>query len=171
MLVAAAVATGAVSCSASHVTPAMQPRPPAAARDSSLVRVPAPDYASPESVAAAFYTAWGGTDAIHDSPAAPAARCTALATPALNRQLPAGQPAPAAWAAMQRERYVSLVRVIAVTQPSGAPSPTSSVVWLRVYAQRTTTTTSLHAITSDGITLKLTRAAGRWLVAAVVFWD
>ena len=106
----------------------------------SQVRVPRPDYARPASVAAAFYVAWASTDAVHDQPGTYLALCAPLVTAALERQLAASQPAPAAWQVMRRARLVSLVRVQAVTHPAGAPAPAPSVVYLRVYATRVTTT-------------------------------
>ena len=157
-----AVLTGAVLLAgraAGHPGPRHAlPRPeparlvPAAAAAGSLVRVPRPDYADPASVAAASCTAWAGVDAVHDGPLSFAARCAPLATPALARQL------------------VSLVRVRAVTRPDGAPAPTPSVVYLRVYASRVTVTTAGRATVSDGVTVQLTRTGGRWLVSAVLFW-
>jgi hypothetical protein len=57
-----------------------------------------------------------------------------------------------------------------VTRPDGAPAPTSSVAYLRVYATRITVTTSGRTTGSDGITLRLTRSGTRWLVSAVLFY-
>jgi hypothetical protein len=142
----------------------------AVAQAGSLVRVPRPDYSFPASVAAAFYVAWGSTDAIHDGPDADAARCAPLATTSLERQLVSGQPATAAWQALRRNRTVSLVHVRAVIHPDGAPAPTSQVVYLRVYATRATASTTGHTVSSDGITLRLARSGGRWLVSAVLFY-
>ena len=136
----------------------------------SLVRVPRPDYARPASVAAAFYVAWASTDAVHDQPGRYLALCAPLVTAALERQLAASQPAPAAWQAMRRARLVSLVRVQAVTHPAGAPAPTPAVVYLRVYATRVTTTSAGRQVASDGVTVELTRSGGRWLVSAVLFY-
>ena len=134
------------------------------------MRVPRPDYADPASVAAAFCTAWAGVDAVHDGPLSFAARCAPLASPALARQLAASQLPAAAWQAMRREQLVSLVRVRAVTRPDGAPAPTPSVVYLRACASRVTVTTAGRSAVSDGVTVQLTRAGGRWLVSAVLFW-
>jgi hypothetical protein len=136
----------------------------------SLVRVPRPDYARPAPVAAAFYVAWGSTDAVHDQPGRYLGLCAPLVTAALGRQLAASQPAPAAWQAMRRARLVSLVRVRAVTHPDGAPAPTPDVVYLRVYAARVTTTPAGRQVASDGVTVRLTRSGGRWLVGAVLFY-
>jgi hypothetical protein len=146
---------------------AAAPRPAPA---DSLVRVPVPDYASPASVAAAFYVAWGSADAEHDGPGAFAARCAPLATASLERQLAAGQPPTAAWDAMRRQRTVSLVRVTAVTRPDGAPAPTMQVAYLRVYAVRVTTSTAGRTTADDGITVQLDHAGARWLVARVLFF-
>jgi hypothetical protein len=155
-----------------HAAPRAVPGPAVqgASAAGSLVLVPRPDYSSPASVAAAFYAAWGGVDAVHDGPAAFAARCAPLATSSLERRLAASQPASAAWQAMRRERLVSLVRVSAVTHPDGAPAPTPSTVYLRVYATRVTTTAAGRTTASDGVTLRLTRSGGRWLVSAVLFY-
>ena len=174
VLIGAALLAG---CAAGHPGPRHAlPRPeparlvPAAAAAGSLVRVPHPDYADPASVAAAFYTAWAGVDAVHDGPLSFAARCAPLATPALARQLAASQLPAAAWQVIRREQLVSLVRVRAVTRPDGAPAPTPSAVYLRVYASRVTVTTAGRATVSDGVTVQLTRTGGRWLVSAVLFW-
>ena len=117
------------------------PRVPVPARVAgSLVRVPRPDYSDPASVAAAFYIAWASVDALHDGPDTYVARCAPLVTTSLEQQLADGQPATAAWQAMRRDREVSLLHVRAVTHPDGAPAPTSSMAYLRVYATRVTTT-------------------------------
>jgi hypothetical protein len=121
-------------------------------------------------VAAAFYIAWGSTDAVHDQPGTYLALCAPLVTAALERQLAASQPAPAAWQAMHRARLVTLVRVRAVTQPAGAPAPTPSAVYLRVYATRMTMTSAGRQVASDGITVELTRSGDRWLVSAVLWY-
>ena len=171
ILVAAVLAAG---CAGGH--PAARPAPPgrsqapASAPSASLVRVPPPDYASPASVASAFYIAWASVDAVHDGPDAYAARCTPLATASLERELAASQPATAAWQEMRRSRLVSLVQVRAVTRPDGAPAPTASVAYLSVYAIRVTVTTGGRTTGSDGITLRLARSGGRWLVSAVLFY-
>ena len=164
-------------CAGGHAAPrhAAAVRSPAlsgsaVAQAGSLVRVPRPDYSSPASVAAAFYVAWGSTDAIHDGPDAYAARCAPLVTAGLERQLASGQPATAAWQALRRDQTVSLVRVRAVIRPAGAPAPTSQVVYLRVYATRVTASTTGRTVSSDGITLRLARSGGRWLVSAVLFY-
>jgi hypothetical protein len=136
----------------------------------SQVRVPRPDYARPASVAAAFYVAWASTDAVHDQPGTYLALCAPLVTAALERQLAASQPAPAAWQAMRRARLVSLVRVQAVTHPAGAPPPAPDLVYLRVYATRVTTTAAGRHVASDGITVQLTRSGSRWLVSAVLWY-
>jgi hypothetical protein len=131
---------------------------------------PRPDYDRPASVAAAFYVAWASTDAVHDQPGTYLPLCAPLVTAALERELAASQPAPAAWQAMRRARLVSLVRVRAVTHPDGAPVPTPAAVYLRVYATRVTTTSAGRQVASDGITVELTRSRGRWLVGAVLFY-
>jgi hypothetical protein len=147
-----------------------RPAPGIAVPAGSLVRVPRPGYARPTSVAAAFYIAWGSTDAVHDQPGTYLALCAPLVTPALERQLVASQPAPFAWRAMRGARLVSLVRVRAVTRPAGAPAPTPDVVYLRVYATRVTTTSAGRQVASDGVTVQLTHSGGRWLVSAVLFY-
>lgn len=143
---------------------------PAVTQAGSLVRVPRPDYSSPASVAAAFYVAWGSTDAIHGGPDSYAARCAPLVTASLGQQLTASQPATTAWQELHRDQMVSLVQVRAVTRPAGAPLPTSQVVYLRVYATRVTTSTAGRTVSSDGITLRLTRSGRRWLVSAILFY-
>ena len=172
VLIAAVLAAG---CAGGH--PAARPAAPgraapapASAPSASLVRVPHPDYADPASVASAFYIAWASVDAIHDRPDAYAARCAPLATASLERELAASQPATAAWQEMRRSRLVSLVQVRAVTRPDGAPAPTASAAYLSVYATRVTVTTAGRTTGSDGITLRLTRSGGRWLVSAVLFY-
>ena len=109
-------------------------------------------------------------DAVHDGPLSFAARCAPLATLALARQLAASQLPAAAWQAMRREQLVSLVRVRAVTRPDGAPASTLSVVYLRACASRVTISTAGRATVSDRVAVQLTRAGGRWLVSAVLFW-
>jgi hypothetical protein len=171
--VLAAVLVTGCAAGASSPRPAAageRPAPSIAVPAGSLIGVPRPDYARPASVAAAFYVAWGSTDALHDQPGTYLALCAPLVTPALERQLAASQPAPAAWQAMRRARLVSLVRVQAVTQPAGAPAPTPAAVYLRVYATRVTTTSAGRQAASDGVTVQLTRSGGRWLVSAVLFY-
>ena len=173
-VLAAGLATGCATGAASPRPAAAggrpAPGPGIAVPAGSLVRVPRPDYSSPASVAAAFYVAWASTDAVHDQPGTYLALCAPLVTAALERQLAASQPAPAAWQAMRRARLVSLVRVQAVTRPAGAPAPAASVVYLRVYATRVTTTSAGRQVASDGVTVELTRSGGRWLVSAVLFY-
>jgi hypothetical protein len=147
-----------------------RPTPGFAVPAGSLAGVPRPDYARPASVAAAFYVAWASTDAVHDQPGTYLALCAPLVTPALERQLAASQPAPAAWQAVRRARLVSLVRVRAVTRPAGASAPTPAAVYLRVYATRVTTTAAGRQVAGDGVTVELTRSGGRWLVSAVLFY-
>jgi hypothetical protein len=171
-VLAAALVTGCAAGTASpHPAAAGEPPAPGIVVPAgSLVRVPGPDYARPASVAAAFYIAWASTDAVHDQPGTYLALCAPLVTAALERQLAASQPAPAAWQAMRRARLVSLVRVQAVTHPAGAPAPGPGVVYLRVYATRVTTTSAGRQVASDGVTVQLTRSGGRWLVSAVLFY-
>jgi hypothetical protein len=173
-VLAAGLATGCAAGAASPRPAAaggrLAPGPGIAVPAGSLVRVPRPDYSSSASMAAAFYVAWASTDAVHDQPGTYLALCAPLVTAVLERQLAACQPAPAAWQAMHRARLVSLVRVQAVTRPDGAPAPTSSAVYLRVYATRVTTTWAGRQVASDGITVQLTRSGGRWLVSAVLFY-
>jgi hypothetical protein len=176
LVLAAALLSGCASAPA-PAAPAAAVRagtsPPAslAARPgTSLVRVPRPDYARPASVAASFYTAWASVDTIHDAPDAYLTRCAALVTPALRRQLAASQPASAGWQAMQAEHLVSLVHVRAVTSPAGAPARSASQLYLRIYAQRVTTTTGGRTVASDGITVQLTRRGRRWLVSSLLFY-
>ncbi len=169
---AALLVTGCAAGAASPRPAAAGERPASgtAVPAGSLVRVPHPDYARPASVAAAFYIAWGSADAVHDQPGTYLALCAPLVTAALERQLAASQPAPAAWQAMRRASLVSLVRVRAVTHPADAPAPAPSAVYLRVYATRVTTTSAGRQAASDGITVELTRSGGRWLVSAVLFY-
>ena len=171
-VVAVVLVTGCAAGAASPRPAAAgeRPAPGIAVPAGSLVRVPHPDYARPASVAAAFYVAWASTDAVHDQPGRYLALCAPLVTAALERQLAASQPAPAAWQAMRRARLVSLVRVRAVTHPDGAPAPTPAAVYLRVYATRVTTTSAGRQVASDGVTVQLTRSGGRWLVSAVLFY-
>jgi hypothetical protein len=169
------VAMLAAGCAGGHpaARPATLGRPapvPESAPSASLVRVPRPDYADPASVASAFYIAWASVDAVHDGPDAYAARCAPLVTASLEQELAASQPATAAWQEMRSSRLVSLVQVRAVTRPDGAPAPTASVTYLSVYATRVTVTTAGRTTGSDGITLRLTRSGGRWLVSAVLFY-
>src|SRR6266566_6683402 len=169
---AAVLVTG---CAAGAVSPrpavaGERPTPGIAVPAGSLVGVPRPDYARPASVATAFYVAWASTDAVHDQPGSYLALCAPLVTAALERQLAASQPAPAAWQAMRRAGLVSLVRVRAVTHPAGAPVPTAAAVYLRVYATRVTTTSAGRQVASDGVTVELARSGGRWLVSAVLFY-
>jgi hypothetical protein len=152
------------------VAPGRAPAPAMSAPPASLVRVPRPDYASPASVAAAFYTAWASVDAVHDMPGSFAARCAPLSTAALERQLANSRQPTAAWQQMRAARMVSLVQVRAVTRPDGAPAPTASAAYLRVYATRVTVTASGRTTASDGVTLRLAGTSGRWLVSAVLFY-
>ena len=169
---ALAAAVLAAGCAGGHpaAAPGREPGPAVSAPPASLVRVPRPDYASPASVAAAFYTAWAGVDAVHDAPGSFAARCAPLSTPALERQLAASQPPTTGWQQMRASRMVSLVQVRAVTRPDGAPAPTASATYLRVYATRVTVTASGRTTASDGVTLRLALTGGRWLVGAVLFY-
>lgn len=155
VLAAAVTASG---CTASRGT---APAGPA-------VRVPGA--AGPAPVAAAFYVAWASVDTLTDQAGTYLARCAPLVTGALERQLSAGQPATAAWAAMRREHLVSLVTVTAVTAPDGAPAPGPGSADLRVYAVRVTSAAGIRRVSSDGITLALSRSGTRWLVSAVLFW-
>jgi len=169
VLITAVLAAG---CAGGHpfARPAAPGQAAPAPASAPLVRVPHPDYADPASVASAFYIAWASVDAIHDRPDAYAARCAPLATASLERELAASQPATAAWQEMRRRRLVSLVQVRAVTRPDGAPAPTASAAYLSVYATRVTVTTAGRTTGSDGITLRLARSGGRWLVSAVLFY-
>ncbi len=93
-----------------------------------------------------------------------------LATASLEQELAGSRPATAAWQEIRRIRLVSLVQVRAVTRPDGAPTATSSVAYLSVNATRGgTVTTAGRTTDSDGITLRLTRSGGRWLVSAALF--
>ena len=172
VLLAAALAAGCAGARPAARPAAARPAAPATGSVSPapLVKVPRPDYADPASVASAFYTAWAGVDAVHDRPDAFAARCAPLATPALERELGASQPATAAWQEMRASRMVSLVQVRAVTRPDGAPAATASAAYLSVYATRVTVTTAGRTTGSDGITLRLTRSGTRRLVSAVLFY-
>jgi hypothetical protein len=129
-----------------------------------------PDYNWPASVAAAFFTAWASVDTLHGGPDRSLARCADLVTPGLKRRLATRQAAPAGWRAMKAERLVSVVHVRAVTVADGAPAPRPGGVYLSVYARRITTTTAGRTVASDGITLRLVRHHGRWLVAQLLFY-
>jgi hypothetical protein len=168
-LAALVIVSSAGCVSAQTVGPVHSPARPASA-SSSLVRVPAPDYASPASVAAAFYVAWASVDTIHEGPGATAARCAPLVTPQLERELIASQPATAAWAALRLYRTVVLIRVLAVTTPDGSPAPTSSRAYLRVYVERITVTTAGRTAAPDGVTVELSKVSRRWLVARILFF-
>jgi hypothetical protein len=172
---ALALTTGCASQHADTPRPvsgahAQPPSAGTAATGRPVLRAPQPDYASPSLVAAAFFTAWASIDTVHDSPGAFLVRCAPLITPALRRQLAANQPSPAAWRLMRREHVISRVHVRAVTRPAGAPAPTATRVFLRVYAVRITRSVAGLTTRSDGITLQLTRSRGRWLVARLLFW-
>jgi len=184
LLLAAAVAAGGCAShfptartppapSADHriASPAATAAPSASLPGGSLpaIRVPRPDFGRPASVAAAFFTAWASVDT-RDSPDASLRRCANLITPALKHELAAGQPGPAGWQAMRAEHLVSVVHVQAVTHPAGAPPPRPRRIYLRVYAQRMTTTSAGRTVTSDGITVLLVRHDGRWLVARLLFY-
>jgi hypothetical protein len=164
-MAAPAAPAAPVSSGAHSPTAASSPRPAW-----SLVRVQRPDYARPGSVAASFFTAWASVDAIHDGPDAYLARCTRLVTPALEHQLAASEPAPAGWQAIRAEGLVSLVHVRAITRPAGAPAPGSARIYLRVYAQQVTTTSTGRTVTTDGIAVQLTRHRRRWLVSRLLFY-
>jgi hypothetical protein len=162
----------AAGCAGGHpaAAPGRAQAPAVSAPPASLVKVPRPDYASPASVAAAFFVAWASVDTVHDTPDSFAARCAPLSTPALERQLADSQPPTAAWEQMRAARMVSLVQVRAVTRPDGAPAPTASAAYLRVYATRVTITASGRTTASDGVTLRLASTGGRWLVSVVLFY-
>ncbi len=160
---------GAPGCS----RPACRARPgcPGASAAGSLVHVPRPDYASPASVAAAFYTAWAGVDTVHDAPGAFAARCAPLVDPGrwsgswppASRRRPHGSRcAPA--------RMVSLVQVGAVTRPDGAPAPTASAV----VPARLRDPGHHHRLRPHDRQRRRHPPAGpsggRWLVSAVLFY-
>jgi len=162
-VLAAGCSAGPAAGHGSSREPAPPPTSAGAVPAGSLVRVPVPDYASPQSVAGAFYVAWASLDSVHDQPGTYLARCAPLVTPALERQLSHDQPATAGWQAMRREHLVSLVTVRAVTHPAG-------VAYLRVYATRVTTTATARQVSADGITVEVTRSGQRWLVSAVLFY-
>ena len=167
-----AILVVAVSAACASTQPAARQHhsAPAVNASGSPVLPPAADYASPASVAAAFYVAWGSVDAVHDAPGAMVARCAPLVTPQLERQLRVSQPATATWAAMRLHRTVVLVHVLAVTTPDGSPAATSSRAYLRVYAERITLTTAGRKGAPDGVTVELSKTGRRWLVARVLFF-
>jgi hypothetical protein len=167
---AAAVSTDNRGHAATVRTGDRSPAAGASMPAATLVRVPQPDYARPGSVAASFFTAWASIDTIHDGPDAYLAHCADLVTPALRRQLAASQPALTGWQALRAERMISLVHVRVVTRPVGAPPRGAARIYLRVYAQRVTTTTAGRAVTSDGITLLLVRRGHRWLVSRLLWY-
>ena len=169
---ALAAALLAAGCAGGHpaAAPGRAPAPAVSAPPASLVKVPRLDYARPASVAVAFFVAWASVDTVHDTPDSFAARCAPLSTAALERQLADSQPPTAAWQQMRAARVVSLVQVRAVTRPDGAPAPTASAAYLRVYATRVTVTASSRTTASSGVTLRLASTGGRWLVSAVLFY-
>jgi hypothetical protein len=128
------------------------------------------EFAAAVPVAARFFTAWASINTTHNGPDASLRHCAALVTPALRHHLAAGQAAPAGWQAMRAEHLVTVIHVQAVTLPAGAPAPAPGRIYLRVYAQQITTTATGPTVTSDGITLLLTRRHGPWLVARLLFY-
>lgn len=134
------------------------------------VLVQPPDYSSPVSVAAGFFTAWASVDSVSDGPGTALMRCATLTTPALARQLRTGQIAPFEWQIMRDHRLVSTVHVQSVTHPVGAPAPSRNRVYLSIYAERVTTTLSGRTVSSAGASVVLTRTGNRWLVAQLLFY-
>lgn len=175
LAVAAALAGG---CTTSPVSPrSVRPETtkvvhaPAAGRPAQTpIRIPRPDYASPASVAASFFIAWASVDSVHDGPGTALMRCAGLITPALQSQLRTYEVAPAEWQTMREGRIVSIVNVQAVTHPVGAPAPTRTRVYLSIYAERVTVTTSGRTVSSAGASVELIRVGKRWLVARVLFF-
>ncbi len=167
---AGSTAVSSVDARGDPAVPAPAPAPAAHRTPQSLVRVPPPDYANPASVAASFFTAWASVDAIRDGPDASLTRCAGLVTPAFERQLLNGQPAPANWQAMRANRTVSLVRVQAITHPAAAPLPSRARIYLRIYAEHVTTTAAGRTVTRDGTTVELIRQGSRWLVTRLLFY-
>ncbi len=122
-------------------------------RDGPPAAVP-PDFARPASVAAAFFTAWASID--HPGqPGRDLDRCADLVTPALKRQLAVGQTAPAAWRAMRAEHWSAWSTSRQSPTPLGLRRRCPAWCYLRVYAQRVTTTSAGRTVTSDGITVQL----------------
>ncbi len=68
--------------------------------------------------------------------------------------------------ARPRGQLASLVRVRAVAGPGGGPAPAPSVAPRRTGASQATVTTAGRAT----VTVRLTRAGGRWLASAVLSW-
>ena len=127
------------------------------------------NYAVPRSVAARFFIAWGSYDAVDEGPDAFAARCRPLVTARLARELADDRPASANWATKRRRHEVSVIRVAALRQPDGAPTPRSRRVYLRVYADRITTSTAGRHVSPTGVTVVLAHRDDRWLVDRVLF--
>jgi hypothetical protein len=140
-------------------------RPPQAA-----IRIPRADYASPASVAASFFVAWATVDSVHDGPETELMRCASLVTPALESQLSTYEVSPYEWQVMREDRMVSTVHVQTVTHPVAAPAPTRTRVYLSIYAERVTVSTSGRRVTSAGISVEMIRDGKRWLVASILYY-
>ena len=169
VLATLALALGASGCgTAGRPGAALKPSP---APDAHRTAAPSPsvNFTDPRSVASRFFAAWGSYDALHDRPDAFAARCRPLVTARLARELADDQPASADWAAKHRRREISMVRVAALRQPDGAPTPTARRVYLRVYADRVTTNIHGRRVSPTGVTLVLVHRDRRWLVDRVLF--
>jgi hypothetical protein len=134
------------------------------------IRIPRPDYASPASVAASFFVAWATVDSVHDGPDTELVRCASLVTPDLESQLSTYEVSPYEWQIMREDHLVSTVHVQAVTHPVGAPAPTRTRVYLSIYAERVTVSTSGRTVTSAGISVEMIRDRKRWLVASILYY-
>ena len=121
-------------------------------------------------MAASFFVAWASVDPVHDGPDTELVRCASLVTPALESQLSTYEVSPYEWQVMREDRLVSTVHVQAVTHPVAAPAPTRTRVYLSIYAERVTVSTSGRTVTSAGISVEMIRDGKRWLVASILYY-
>ena len=177
VLAAGAMFLGGCTFLPSSGAPSVRPEPVKASRVSTagasgqiMVRVPRPNFASPASVATSFFVAWASVDSVHDGPDTELVRCASLVTPALESQLSTYEVSPYEWQVMREDRLVSTVHVQTVTHPVAAPAPTRTRVYLSIYAERVTVSTSGRTVTSAGISVEMIRDGKRWLVASILYY-